>query len=206
MRGWTLFIAVFLIALPVFYGLSIVGSLQAYDEYFAFYTLGLGGLAERYFPSSTANILPGTALTWSVGVYNHMGILRMVKVRFKLLNLTMQGPDQVNGIPAQRDPFFEVTRLILSNETWILPVAWSVGNATIVGNFTEIHSLIFNKRVLTSNVEISALHGYNFRIVIELWVYDDTTGAFGFQWAANGDERVAWNQLWFNMTQVSLLP
>jgi hypothetical protein len=112
----------------------------------------------------------------------------------------MQGPNQENGTPGERDPFFEEMHLILSNETWILPVAWSVNNATTSRNATAIHSLSLNNLVITNNVEISALHGYDFRIVIELWVYDDSTGSFSFQWAANGERRVAWNQLWFNMT------
>ena len=207
MRSLRLLIVVFLIALPVSYGLNVVASLKpTYDEYFALYTLGAAGLAERYFPSSTADILPGTQLSWQVAVYNHMEVVRLVKVEFKLLNLTMQGPDQVKEIPSQREPFYEETRLILSNETWTVPVAWSVRNATKGGNSTTIHSLEFNDQIITENVEISAFHGHSFRIVIELWVYDDGTGTFAFQWAANGDERVAWNQLWFNMTQTSLLP
>ena len=209
MRIWKLFITVLFIALPVCYGLNLLASIQPKnsDDYLAIYTLGSEGLAENYFPGDQADILPGTQLSWYVGVYNHMSTLMLVKVEFKLLNLTMQGPDQVNGIPSQRDAFFDETQLLLSNETWTLPVVWSVGTtASMSGNTTEIHSLVFNNDTLTNNVETPALSGFNYRIVIELWVYNDATGAFAFQWTANGNQQVAWNEIWFNMTRISLLP
>ncbi len=207
MRGWKLFVAVFLIALTVFYALNLLASVPAYlDEYYAIYTLGSNGLAGHYFPGDQSDFLPGTGIRWYVGVYNHMGGVRLVRVEFKILNFTMEGPDQLNGLPSQRDPFYDETHLLLSNQTWILPVAWSVDNATKGGKVITIHSLTFNNELVTDSLETSSLYGYDFRIVIELWVYDDASGVFSFQWIGNGEERVAWNQLWFNMTRISLLP
>jgi len=207
MRAWILFLAVFLIALPIFYGLNVLASIPApFDQYFAMYTLGSNGLAENYFPGGKSDFLPGTGILWYLGVYNHMDGVRLVRVEFKILNVTMVGPNQLNAIPSQRDSFYDETRFLLSNETWVLPIAWSVSNATKDANMITIHSLVFNNDVVADNVDVSALHGYNFRIVIELWVYDEALGAFSFQWIGNGKAQVAWNQLWFNMTRISLLP
>jgi hypothetical protein len=207
MRTWKLFIAVFLISLPLIYGLNAIAAIPgSYDQYLALYTLGSGGLTEQYFPKGASNILPGTQLSWYVGVYNHMGGVRLVKVEFKLLNDTMQGPSQVNGAPSQRSAFFEETHLLLANETWTVPFTWSVDNATETLDGTMINSIMFNTQLLTDNVQLFALHGFNFRMVVELWVYDEAAGNYSFQWNGNGNLEVAWNQIWFNMTRVSLLP
>ena len=211
------FLAVFLISLTVFSVVVYLGYLaevpSAYDQYFALYTLGSAGLAEHYFPGDVVDILPRVQISWYVGVYNHMGTVQLVRVVFKLLNLSMLGPNQVNNNTASpRESFYETTRLLVSNDTWIFPVNWSVLNATEIHfppsppKATEIHSLTFNGQVLTDNVDVKALYGYNYRIVIELWVYDDSSGNFSFAWTANGEERSVYNQIWFNMTRISLLP
>ena len=184
-----------------------------YDEYLALFTLGATGTAENYFPGDAVNILPGDHISWYIGVYNHMGSVQLVKVVFKLLNATMQGPDQLNNTPSTRAGFSEKTRLLVSNETWTIPLSWSILNATetrtptaLLANFTAIHSILFNGDVNSENVEVQATHGYNYRIVIELWVYDETAGSYSFVWSSNGVKRSAWNQVWFNMTRISLLP
>ncbi len=198
---------VFLVALPAFYGLNAIAQVPSrQDHYFALYTLGAARTAEHYFPNDQTDILPGVQMSWFVGVYNHMGAVQVVRVVIRILNDTMPGPNQLNATPSQVRLFFEKTRLLLSNETWVLPLVWSVQNATISGTDVTIHSIIFNGNDLTNNIEVSASYGYNFRIVIELWVFDDVSGTFSFQWTGNDGQHVAWNQLWFNMTKISLLP
>ena len=201
------FVAVFLISLAVFSAIAFLASVPyPYDQYFALYTLGSSGTAEHYFPGDVVDILPGTRMSWYVAVYNHMGTVQLVKVTFTILNQTMVGPDQLNNTPSARESFYETTRLLVTNETWILPVSWSILNATSTPppptppNATSIHSLIFNGQALTDNVETEALYGYNYRIVIELWVYNDVSGNFSYVWTANDGARSAWNQIWFNMT------
>ena len=201
------FVAVFLISLTVFSAVSYLASVPyPYDQFFALYTLGAAGTAEHYFPGDKVDILPGVGISWYVGVYNHMGKVQLVRVVFKILNQTIVGPDQLNNTPSARESFYETTRLLVTNETWILPVTWSILNATRPANTTAIHSLLFNGQVLTDHVEVDALYGFNYRIVIELWVYDDASGNFSFAWTANGEERSAYNQIWFNMTRTGLLP
>jgi len=206
------FIAAFLISLAVFSAIAFLANVPyPYDRYFALYTLGSSATAEHYFPGDVVDILPGASMSWYVAVYNHMGAVQLVKVAFKILNQTMVGPDQLNNTPSARESFYETTRLLVTNETWIFPVSWSVLNATQIQNATSlqstsIHSLIFNGQALTDNVETEALYGYNYRIVIELWVYDDASGNFSYVWTANDGPRSAWNQIWFNMTRTGLLP
>ena len=201
------FVATFLISLAVFSAIAFLASVPyPYDRYFALYTLGSSATAEHYFPGDVVDILPGVSMSWYVGVYNHMGTVQLVKVAFKILNQTMVGPDQLNNTPSARESFYETTRLLVTNETWIFPVSWSILNATSTPNATAIQSLIFNGQALTDNVATQAAYGYNYRIVIELWVYDDAGGNFNYVWTANDGTRSAWNQIWFNMTRTSLLP
>ncbi len=207
MRTSRLFLVIFFIALPLVTAVNLLAQIpRPYDEYFALFTLGSTGMAEHYFPKDDSNILPGEGISWFVGIYNHMSLVQLVKVKFKFLNSTMNGPDQPSKTPSLREPFYEETRLVLSNETWVFPISWSVFNASETYDGSSVHSLMFNGEILTQHVDVSATNGFNYRIVIELWVYDGATGDFSFIWNADGEERVAWNQIWFNMTRVSLLP
>jgi hypothetical protein len=203
-----IFLSVFLLALVVLSAITMLEQVPdySYDQYFALYTLGASRTAEHYFPDDIVDIFPGIRMSWFVSVYNHMGALELVKVVFKMLNSTMGGPDQLRNSPSERSSFYEETRLLLSNETWTLPITWSVLNATGNVNATAIHSVRLNNEVLTRNVETEAAHGYNFRVVIELWVYDEVVQNFSFVWESGETERSAWNQLWFNMTRVGPLP
>jgi hypothetical protein len=207
LRDRTIFFSAFLIVLALTSGLVLLSQIHSpQDDYFALYTLGESGKAEQYFPNDVPNILPGTQIHWFAGVYNHMGSVQLVRVEFKLLNMTMKGPDEYTNESSPYDPFFDTTRLLLSNETWLFPISWSVLNATLKTRVVTIYSIIFNNQTLTSNVQVSSLGGYNFRIVIELWIYNSSTDSFNFGWSSNGVQKIAWNQIWFNMTQVSLIP
>ena len=208
MRYIKLFLSVFLISLAIISTLDLLSKVHTPpDEFLALFTLGATRKAELYFPGDRTDILQNTRISWYVGVYNHMGSVQLVKVVFKILNSSMLGPDSLNNTAAVRAPFYEEARLLLANETWVIPVSWSVLNATRTGNTTSIHSLVFNGETLRGNVEVQADRGYNFRIVLELWVYDERAGTYSFVWLGNGEEQhAAWNQLWFNMTRIALLP
>jgi hypothetical protein len=201
------FVAAFLISLVALSAITYLANVPyPYDQYYSLYTLGATRTAEHYFPGDDVDILLREQISWYVAVYNHMGSVQLVRILFKIMNSTMTGPDQLTNLPGQRDAFYEVTRLLDTNDTWTLPVSWSILNATVTTNATTINSILFNGEAITENVPIEALHGYNFRIVIELWVYDETSGNFTYAWTANGAERSTWNQIWFNMTRLTLIP
>jgi hypothetical protein len=42
-----------------------------------------------------------------------------------------------------------------------------------------------------SNIE--ALNGYNFRIVLELWVYDEISESYNYGWVTKQEPHSAWN-------------
>ena len=46
----------------------------------------------------------------------------------------------------------------------------------------------------------SASNGHNLPLIFELWTWQTDANAFEFGWTASGEHRVAWLQVWFNMT------
>jgi len=49
-------------------------------------------------------------------------------------------------------------------------------------------------------VNASALVGSRFRLVFELWVYDQSLGDYRFFWASKGELYSASIYMWFNIT------
>jgi len=49
--------------------------------------------------------------------------------------------------------------------------------------------------------QVSALNGHDFRIIFELWTFDPITQHLIFGWRAGGEYKVAWLQIWFNVTK-----
>jgi len=48
--------------------------------------------------------------------------------------------------------------------------------------------------------DVKATFEYNFRLIFELWVFDQKSGKFVFGWTSGQELRCAWNQVWFNAT------
>ena len=46
----------------------------------------------------------------------------------------------------------------------------------------------------------TAINGYNFRLVIELWTWKVQSTTLRFGWSAGGERKVACVQVWLNMT------
>jgi hypothetical protein len=160
--------------------------------------LGEEGMAEKYYPGDDPSIEVGEEVHWTLYLYNHMGEARYVAVRVKLLNSTMSAPDSTSSTPSLAPVVYEVRRVILDNETWLYPLVWSLLKVGEYGDLVSIEGLMINGRIFQTGVE--AVHGYNFRVVIELWVYDEASENFIFGWMSGPESSYAWNQIWFNVT------
>jgi hypothetical protein len=58
--------------------------------------------------------------------------------------------------------------------------------------------MIINDKIIHTNVQ--AVNGNNFRIVLELWVYDVSTEKLDFGYKTGEESYGSWNQIWFNTT------
>jgi hypothetical protein len=173
------------------------------DHFFALFTLDKDGKTLNYYPNNDTDLRRGEGLNWSVGIYNHMGSIQYIALRFKLLNETLKPPNVTTNTPSSQSAFIEIRHVLLNNETWITPVDWSIANASSTHGDVRITGVVFNSLYVTENLDVSAKRGYNFRMVIELWVYTPDDGQFLFTWMSSNQTNSVWNELWFNMTKTS---
>ena len=168
------------------------------EKFFALAVLGEEGMAEHYYPGDDPDIDVGEEAHWTIYLYNHMGEVQYVAVRVKLLNSTTLAPNSTSCIPSPAPVVYDVRRVIFDNETWLHLVTWSIKEVGLVGDFLNIYLLSMNGAYFETNVV--ARDGYNFRIVLELWVYDESLNDFQFGWNYDDEMHCAWNQVWFNVT------
>lgn len=171
----------------------------ATERYFAMSILSSGELANSYYPNNNPTLTSGERVNWTIGVYNHMAELEYVVLRVKLLNSTLEGPDELTGTPSPVSDFFEFSRILLDNESWSIPFIWSILNVTQQGQSFFITGISINQFMISGNLG-SATAGMKFRLVFELWFYDDSAGKLSFSWSKEQPFHSVWTQVWFNAT------
>lgn len=171
------------------------------DEFYAMWILGSGGKAENYYPKENATLKVNQVLNWTLGVYNHMGSLQYAVIRVKLLNSTIASPNSSLGIPTPVTPLLEFRRVLLDNETWSMSFTWRILSLAQVGESIVITGLSIGESVFTGQLA-SAVSGFNFRFVFELWFYSELEGDLVFFWEVQNSRRSVWTQMWFNATIV----
>jgi hypothetical protein len=175
------------------------------ERFFQFYVLGSNRFAADYYPQNNPNLHLASPVSWYVGVTNFMGNMQLVEIRLKLGNETTTSPNDTSYTPSSAPELTAFDRFLMNNETWEFPFVWIITNATT--NAGSIHVLriqINNETYQISNW--SATNGYDFRVILELWVWQTNTNAFEYGWNSNGEYRTAWLQLWFNMTTLTPPP
>jgi hypothetical protein len=171
------------------------------EPFFALAVLGENGMAEHYYPGDDPNLKVGDAVRWTLYLYNHMGSAQYVSIRFKLLNSTMSAPNSTSCLPGSGPIFYEVRRVLTANETLLQPLGWSIVDVGRVGDSVMIEGLSVNGDYIKT--DSIAENGSNFRIILELWVYNEGLNEFQFGWSYGDELRCAWNQIWFNATLIS---
>ena len=176
--------------------LKILPSREEY--FFALAVLGENRKAEGYYPKNDPRIEVGEEVRWNIYLYNHMGEAQYVSVKVKLLNSTISAPNSTSIEPSSTEAIYEIRRIVLKNETWLYPFSWSIEDLDLQNNYVEIKHLKIN----TNIIEASSIAqvGTNYRLILELWVYDENIKDFRFGWINEGELYCAWNQIWFNAT------
>ncbi len=160
-------------------------------------TLGSNMNAASYFPNDVTTVSLNEQIQWNVQVYNHMGTTQLFAVYVRLANLTITSPNATSNTPSGGFLLLQYYRAMLNNETWNVPLKWSISSEIIGSGTTSIQSMILNNTPV-SVAGVSALSGRNFRIVIELWSYDVQTHSFLFSFTARGALDSTFDQIWFN--------
>ena len=193
-------LAVFITLLVVFETAAFAAMMPTPSEPFIqIYLLGSNHLAGNYYPNNDSNIPVGAAVVWYLGVTNNMGTVQLISIRVKIANETIEAPDPQRGIGSQGPLIIDFDRALLNNETWAIPFAWSISNATLSGASVRVLTLHIDNDTYELP-DWTATHGYNFRFIFEVWIWQTETNTFEFGWQTEGGHRAAWLQVWFNMT------
>jgi len=169
------------------------------EQFFQLYVLGAKHMAADYYPNNDTDIRIGEPVTWYLGVTDNMGSVQLISIRVKIANQTIKPPDDMQALESPAPVVTEYMRFIQDNETWETPLVWSISDAVSVAGSTRILTLLINNETYQLQ-DCSAINGHNFRLIFELWTYQTHNDTFQFGWVTNSEHRVAWLQVWFNMT------
>ena len=168
------------------------------EIFYSLATLGAEGKAQSYFPNNDINIALEENIYWYLYIYNHVGKTSYISLRLKVLNSTMEPPNSTLCRPSPYPTVYEINRIIMDNETLILPLNWSINEINFKDNKTSIELITINDDLMP--VYVIAKDRTSFRMIIELWIFDDQNKDFFFKWNSYNNDFCAWNQIWFNVT------
>lgn len=195
-------LAIFLASLVIFTTLAYVATTpRPSEEFFQIYVLGSDHKLEHFYPNDNSSIVPNASVRWYVGVTNSMASAQYAILRFKLGNASIAPPNETTAVPSPAPILLDYSRVLLQNETWEFPLNWQIVAENRVGAAVSL-KLNLNGTTLTMPNPMNR-GGNNYRIIIELWVYNPASDQVEFGWVTGSQRRAAWLQVWFNATMPS---
>ena len=158
-------------------------------------------MAEDYYPDGNSTLRVGSPVLWYVYLHNHMGSPEEVLVRVKLLNSTMELPDDREHLPSPSPFFVELPVSLEIDETVMVPFSWEILEAESLNESASISRLVVNDEVF--DVDVSAFGDGRFRLVFELWVYDESEEQYVFWWDSGKEVYSASLYMWFGVQSQS---
>jgi uncharacterized membrane protein len=193
-----IFVAVGLIGVLLIASPAIAGAIRlpGGEQFSELYLLGPNQMAQNY----PYNIAVGQNYSVYVNVANQLGSSAYYVLYVKFGNATDQLPNNTLGTPSPLQPLYEYRFSIPDGMNWQSLLDFSVSNATIQGNNSQINTLQVND--VTFSVDKPALWNSNsttftYRLFFELWLYNTQTESSDF------NNRFVTLQL--NLTQTQVL-
>lgn len=178
---------------------SIITLWPKYEEQFIeLGLLGRNGMAAGYYPNDNPVVKPGSQIDWSIYTHNHMASSQYITVRVKLLNSTMQAPNDNENEPSPFASLAEFPVFLPVNGTQLIPFSWSILDTFTQNGSIVIESLIVNGQ--TVNVNPSVASNSSFCMVFELWVYDQSSNQYRFGWESGKGFSSASVDMWFSVS------
>jgi hypothetical protein len=125
-----------------------------------------------------------------------MGNDQGVIIKMKLLNSSAQMPNDRSHVPSPVRSYYEIPVVLSEDESRIIPFIWTVSKVQYQEGFEHIEGLTIND--ITVNVDVMSSDS-SFRIVFELWVYNESTGEYVFNWNSGKELYSASVFMWFKM-------
>ena len=169
-------IGVLLIASPALAG---VIRLPGGEQFSELYLLGPDHMAENY----PFNIAVGQNYSVYVDVGNQLGSSAYYVLYVKLGNTTDQLPNNTLGTPSSLQPLYEYRFSIQDSMYWESLFNFSVSNASISGNNSQINTLQINGVLFTVNKPVmwnSNSTTFTYQLFFELWIYNMQMASVGF--------------------------
>jgi len=192
--------------LAIYLGFLIMTSLFAWvnahqpttEQFASISLLGSNNTATDYFPNNIPKVTLNEQIQWNAQIYNHMGTAQLFLAYIKLSNTSyILGPNATSNSPNREPPLAQFYRVVLNDQTWNIPLEWSLTGESIAGGQTTIQNMTLNGSP-TAPVDVSAVGGSGFRIIVELWSYDVEGKSFIFSFEANEVLESIFNQIYFN--------
>lgn len=142
--------------------------------------LGTNKLADNYFSYENSTVLVNSQVDWYLYLHNHTPDSQDVIIKVKLLNSSMEIPDDQKHIPILIDSFTELQMSLNENETLLAPFSWRITKTYSQDDLITLNDLIVNSEPVKINV--STREDSFFRMVFELWVYDSASQEYKFEW------------------------
>ena len=168
-----IFIAVALVGVLLFASPALASIIRppAGEQFSELYLLGPNRMAEGY----PYNIAFGQNYSVYAGVVNHMGSPAYYVLNVKFKNQTDLLPNATTGLPSPVNSLYEYRFVLEDGEVWEQPLTFTVQNATVLGNVSQINTLQVNGvnfDVGKPAVWDSNSTTFNYQLLCELWAYD----------------------------------
>ena len=155
------------------------------ERFFELGILGKDETADEYYPNRNSTIEVGSQVSWYIHILNHMGSAQNVSLRVKLLNSTMEPPNDQTHESSPFISFVELPLFLDINDVQLIPFSWSILDAVSQNGSIVIKRLMINNQIV--EVDVSTDSNSLFCMVFELWVYDQTSQEFTFSWGSEED-------------------
>lgn len=146
--------------------------------------LGKNKLADDYFSNENSAVLVNSQVDWYIYLHNHKPISQNIIIKVKLLNSSIEIPTDQKREPISLDAFNELHFSLDENETLLIPFFWSITETFSQDDLIILNDLIVNDKPI--DITVSTKSDSFFRMVFELWVYDDSSQKYIYTWS-NGD-------------------
>jgi hypothetical protein len=117
-------------------------------------------------------------------------------LELKLGNSSIPPPNENTTTTSPAPILAEYSRVLLQNETWEFPFSWEIVGENQTGNALSL--TLSTNGTIVPMPQPKTQNGLNFRIIIEIWVYNPATDSLEFGWVSNSQRHAAWLQVWFN--------
>lgn len=126
-----------------------------------------------------------------------MASVQYVIVKLKVGNATIPAPNETLGVPSAAPLLAQYSRVLLVNETWEFLLNWEVVAENRTGNAASLEFNVNGTNIALANPVNQ--NGQDYRMIIELWVFNPATGNVEFGWVADSVTHGDWLQVWFSV-------